>query len=55
MYFPNSKIHQKFTGARLNHQEHNATTNTQKAVKDCSQKFEQSCSFQFFQEFYGSG
>jgi hypothetical protein len=41
--------------ARLNHQEHNATTRVQKSVMDCSQKFKQHCSFQTFQEFYGSG
>jgi hypothetical protein len=32
----------------------NATTNTQKAIKYWSQKFQQPCSFQTFQEFYGS-
>jgi hypothetical protein len=44
-----------FTGGRLNYQEHNATTNAQKAISDCSQKFEQNHSFHIFQEFYGSG
>jgi hypothetical protein len=53
-YFPGSKIFQIFTGAISHYQEHNATTNTQKAIKVCSQKFQQSCSFQNFQEFYGS-
>jgi hypothetical protein len=54
-YLPGSKISQIFIGARLSYQKHNATTNTQKAIKDGSQKFQQSCSFQTFQEFYGSG
>jgi hypothetical protein len=35
-YFPSSKNHQKFTEARINHQEHNATTKTQKkTIKYC--------------------
>jgi hypothetical protein len=38
-YFPGSKNCQNFTGERLSYQEHNATTNYQKAIKDCSQKF----------------
>jgi hypothetical protein len=55
LYFPGSTNYQDFTGVRLNHQEHNATTKTQKAIKDRSQKFKQNDSYQIFQEFYGSG
>jgi hypothetical protein len=55
VHFPGSKNHQNFMEARLNHQEHSATTRAQKSVMDCSQKFKQHCSFQTFQEFYGSG
>jgi hypothetical protein len=54
-YFPGSKISQIFTGARTNYQEHISATNTQKYIKDRSQKFKQNCSFQNFQEFFGSG
>jgi hypothetical protein len=55
LYFPFSNNYKKFTGARLNHQEHSAATKTQKAVKDRSQKFKQNDNYQIFQEFYGSG
>jgi hypothetical protein len=55
VHFPGSKNHQIFMEAKSNHQEHNATTRAQKSVMDCSQKFKQHCSFQTFQEFYGSG
>jgi hypothetical protein len=54
-FFPGSQNRQKFTGERLNYQEHNERTNTQKSIQDCSQKFEQYHSFPIFQEFYGSG
>jgi hypothetical protein len=54
-YFPGSKISQIFTGEILSYQEHNATIKTQKAFKYCPQKFQQSCSFRTFQEFYGWG
>jgi hypothetical protein len=47
--FPN------FYWKKIAYQEHNAKTNTQKAIKDCSQKFKKIHSFPIFQEFYGSG
>jgi hypothetical protein len=54
-YFPGSKISQIFTEASSNYEEHISATNTQKSIKDCSQKFKQYCTFEKFQEFYGSG
>jgi hypothetical protein len=50
-YFPGSKISQIFTGRRSHYQEHNATTNTQKAIKDCSQNSSKTIVFQFSKNF----